>query len=72
MERILLKEYSGPPVDAHLAQVVHWLVVEPSAYHVKGCHGQHHHNTADQTSSQSHQPAVLWKNLKKKKEKHCA
>lgn len=52
---------SGP--CAHLAQMIHGLVVEPRAHHIKRSHSQHHHHTTDHAGAEGHQPAVRWKHL---------
>lgn len=66
--------------NPHLAQVIHRLVVQSGADHVKRRHGQHHHHAAGHAGGQRHQPAVLREHLKepsawkKKQKKHsiCA
>lgn len=52
-----------PSAPAHPASSVCWLIVQPSADHVEGCHSCHHGYTAYHASSQGHQPAVLQKPL---------
>lgn len=57
----------GMKLSPHLAQMIHRLVVEPRAHDIKRCHSRHHHHAADHAGTQSHQPAVLWEHLGKKK-----
>lgn len=57
------KAVSESFIKLPLAQMIHRLVVEPCAHHIKRRHSQHHHHAADHASTQRHQPAVLWKHL---------
>lgn len=52
-----------PLSPAHPASSVHWLIVQPRADDVQGCHDCNHGYTADHATSQGHQPAVLQKPL---------